>query len=54
MSNIDKVNDLLKKLEAERFYGQLTIQYRAGAIEMLRKEQTIKMEGNNPNDRYGR
>lgn len=51
MSNIDKVNDLLRKLEAERFYGQLTIQYRAGAIEILRKEQTIKMEGNNPHER---
>ena len=51
MSQLEQVNSLLKKLEAERFYGQLTIQYRAGAIELLRKEQTIRIEGNNPNER---
>ena len=54
MSPTEKVNELLKKLESEKFYGQLTLQYRAGAIELVRKEQTIKFEGNNPNDRNSR
>jgi hypothetical protein len=51
MSATEKVNELMKTLETERFYGQLTLQYRAGAIELVRKEQTIKFEGNNPNVR---
>ena len=39
-----KITELLNKLERERFYGSVTPQMRAGQIEMVRKEETIKIQ----------
>lgn len=50
MSQIQKITNMLQKLEQDKFYGRLELQFRAGAIELVRQEKTIKFsEGNNPN-----
>ncbi len=48
---MNKVLELLRKLEQERFFGNVTLQYRAGDIELVRKEETIKLR-DTYNDRY--
>ncbi len=34
---------LLQKLEQERFYGRVELHMRSGRIELIRKEETIKI-----------
>ena len=47
-----KLIEMLRKLEQERFFGSLAIEFRAGDITIVRKEQTIKLDNmrNNPNE----
>jgi len=34
---------LLQKLSKEHFYGRIEVNFRDGQIELLRKEETIKL-----------
>ena len=47
-----KLIELLRGLERDRFYGKVEIEYRAGDVTIVRKEQTIKLDSmrNNPNE----
>jgi hypothetical protein len=36
---------LLQKLSREHFYGRVEVNFRDGQIELLRKEETIKVKG---------
>ena len=36
---------LLQKLSKEHFYGRVEVSFRDGQIELLRKEETIKLKG---------
>jgi hypothetical protein len=38
-----KLIEMLRKLEQDRFFGNVTLQFRAGDIEVIRKEETIKL-----------
>lgn len=38
-----KLIEMLRKLEQDRFFGNVTLQFRAGDIEVVRKEETIKL-----------
>jgi len=46
-----KLIELLRGLQNERFYGSVQIEFRAGDITIIRKEQTFKLDTmrNNPN-----
>ena len=37
-----KITDLLQQLERERFYGTVSFQLKAGQVEIIRKEETIR------------
>jgi hypothetical protein len=39
-----QISELLDKLKRERFYGAVTLQMRAGQVEIIRKEETIKLK----------
>jgi hypothetical protein len=40
-----KLFEFLKKLEAEGFYGSICLEFKAGELILVRKEQTLKLEG---------
>jgi hypothetical protein len=42
---------ILEKLEREQFFGRVEFQFRAGQIELVRKEETIKIKGNTHDER---
>jgi hypothetical protein len=46
-----QISELLDKLKRERLYGTVSLQLKAGHLELIRKEETIKptTEGNQPN-----
>jgi hypothetical protein len=48
---MNRLIELLKKLGAERFYGTVSLEFKAGEIFLVRKEQTIKLyeDGNTRN-----
>jgi hypothetical protein len=51
-SQLQMVNELVRKLEAEKFFGQLTFQFRRGQIEIIREEKTTKLfQGDTQNGR---
>jgi len=37
-----QIAELLDKLKRERFYGTVSLQLKAGHLELIRKEETIK------------
>ena len=47
-----KLIELLRGLERDRFWGRIEIEFRAGDIQLVRKEQMIKLDlvRNTPND----
>ncbi len=47
-----KLIEFLRNLQNERFYGSVQIDFHAGDITIIRKEQTLKLENmrNNPNE----
>lgn len=45
MNQAQKINDLIRKCESERFFGQITLQFRSGQIELVRQESTFKLFG---------
>jgi len=49
---VTKLIELLRGLERDRFYGCVQIEFRAGDITIVRKEQTIKLDSmrKNPNE----
>jgi hypothetical protein len=40
---VNKLIELLKRLEAERFYGTVSLEFKAGELFLVRKEQTLKL-----------
>ena len=48
------VDDLLKELERNRFYGSLELKLEAGRVVLLRKTETIKPEPGNHRNNRGR
>ena len=36
------VVDVIKKISSEKFYGKIILQFEAGKIVLIRKEETIK------------
>jgi len=40
---MNQLMELLKGLERERFYGTVQVEYKAGQVILVRKEQTIKL-----------
>jgi hypothetical protein len=47
---------LLRQLEAARFYGTVSLQFKDGAVVLIRKEETIlplSAEAKTPNGRTG-
>lgn len=51
---MNKLIELLRSLERDRFYGCVQIEFRAGDITIVHKEQTIKLDSmrKNPNESY--
>jgi len=47
------VNDVLRDLERNRFYGSLEVKLEAGKIVLLRKTETIKPEPEKHRDNRG-
>ncbi len=45
---------LLEKLSKEHFYGRVEVSFRDGQIELLRKEETIKLRGATREPNYSR
>ena len=45
--------DLICQLCKEHFYGSLTLKFESGKIVILKKEETIKPQPNNPNPNTG-
>jgi hypothetical protein len=41
-----KVETLLKRLESQRFFGELRLQYQRGELVLVRVEQTFKPHEN--------
>jgi hypothetical protein len=48
-----KLIELLKQLEAERFYGSICLEFKAGELFLVRKEQTLKLEEREGTTRNG-
>lgn len=44
------LTELLQKLERDRFYAECVIKYRAGRVELVRKEETIKLTQGDTHD----
>jgi hypothetical protein len=42
---IKKLNDLFDKMETERSFGNITIAFRNGEPDLIRKETTEKLNG---------
>jgi hypothetical protein len=42
---------ILERLEREQFFGRVELQFRAGKIELVRKEETIKLRGDTHDER---
>jgi len=40
---VNKLIELLKRLEEERFYGTVSLEFKAGERFLVRKEQTLKL-----------
>jgi hypothetical protein len=47
---MQKIIELLKQLQHDRFYGDLVVEFRDGNVVLVRKNQTLKLEGINPHD----
>jgi hypothetical protein len=47
---MQQLTELLKQLQRDRFYGEVILQFKAGSIELVRKHQTLKIEGTTHND----
>jgi hypothetical protein len=49
-----QLTDILAKAERERLFGNITLQYRSGQLELIRIETTLKPQERNtydlPND----
>jgi hypothetical protein len=45
-----QIAELLDKLKRDRVYGTVSLQLKAGHLELIRVETTIKPEGNDPHD----
>lgn len=43
---------LLQKLSKEHFYGRVEVSFRDGHVELLRKEETIKVHEGNTRHAY--
>lgn len=43
---MEELIELLKGLEAGRFYGTLELRYEAGQITLAKKTETLKLGGN--------
>jgi hypothetical protein len=48
---MNRLFEMLKQLEVERFYGTVSLEFKAGELFLVRKEQTLKLkeEGNTRN-----
>lgn len=44
-SAVNKLVEFLRALEDEGYYGKVQLEYRNGRLELIRKEQTIKLQG---------
>lgn len=42
---MNKLVEFLRALESEGYYGKVQFEYRNGRLELIRKEQTIKLQG---------
>lgn len=42
---VNKLVEFLRALESEGYYGKVQFEYRNGRLELIRKEQTIKLQG---------
>ena len=45
-----KLIEMLRKLEQERFYGSVQIDFQAGDASFIRKTQTYKLDTTRKND----
>lgn len=49
-----KLIELLRNLERERFYGNVQIEFQAGDVTIVRKQQTIKLNDRSQSDDHFR
>jgi hypothetical protein len=49
---VNELTQLLRQLEAARFYGSVELKYEAGIVVLIRKSETFKpIESNHGNNR---
>jgi len=45
MAQLEQLIDLIKTLISGRFYGSVLVKFEGGRITLVRKEETLKLDG---------